>query len=489
MYGDFSPEELEQKKKEQIINEQRTKEKRAEIEGKPARGSVTLYGFFGTALPTTKSKKPGANDPPRRFTVILKDIEQFTRNTPVDNNYRIDSPTQISIPHRNQQAIAELEKSLKKETNPDKIVELKQLLEDTYNNIQGWTTLFNGKTITVSTFKHGNLDTIQPFQPVSVIHITGEYSEPYTNIKCSHIYASSTDLTIYESLNQSFDLNQLAIPYPDQDQFLVYFGESIRKNGGPVINQNYINFQEAACKMMQKDAPDICKLSLSVWQEQENAKFLILGDYYDQTKDKTEVNKLNRQLGMTDANLFARIMSCNTIPCIALCSVNHEKTTETKTNDGRTHYNISVWINGIKFFLREYLLSCGIQVSVDWIRKKFEVDPEDPLKSVRLELDDPKNPCMLNALNKGRNGQLVGDKVVLLNNFNGNLGALDAQGCEYRVLHDMNPFDLQTRITEGRLDHTTKQGEAILANAKNVAIFAVIPYTNVVEPDEKKSKK
>lgn len=491
MYGDFSPEDFKQIKEEEIILGHETDKKRAETAGNPKRGAFTVYGFFGVAQAPTKSKTPGKKDPPRRVTVILKDIEELTRKTPTDIKYRIDSPTQISVPHRNHRALTDLEKDLKKETNPDMIVEMKQLMEDTYNNIQGWTSLYNGKVITVSTFTKGNLDEIKPFQPISIINITGEYSEPYTNIQCERIFPNSTDLTTYDLLSQSFDLKQLPISYPEEEQFLVYFANYLRKPpcNGPVISQSYVNFKEEGCKLVQKDTPDTSKLSLSVWQKQEKAKFLILGDYYDQTKDKANSNKLSRQLGITDPNVFAKIMACNTISCIALCSVNHEKTTETETTDTRMHYTISVWINAIKFFLREYLLSCGIQVSIDWIRKKFEVDPETPLKSVRLELDDPDKPCMLNALNKNKSGQLVGDKVVLLNNFSGNLGALDAQGCEYRVLHDMNPFDLGTRLTEGSLDYTTKQGEAILANAKNVAIFAVIPYTNVVEPDEKKSKK
>jgi len=479
MFSNYTKEQLAIISKESEYVREKTKEKRAETSGKPKEGSITISAFFGQLQPEIKSKKAGGKAPPRRADIIISGIETLISTVTDPSYYRVDSPTQISIPHRNQKILADITKQLKEEKDPERIEELKAKHKLEYNNIRAWTPLYNGKVIAISTFSSGNLDELKPRQPISCIQLVGEYSEDdngniYQSLSCKQVFGLVSEHTVYVRLSASFNLSQIPFNVAD-DRNLVYFSDYLRcvEEEGPVISQNYVDFTEQGCKFIREGEPEKMKLDMSIWQKTENSQYCIMGTLWDQTKDAKEF-KINRCFGIDDITLHAKIMSSNKIPAVAICTTNRDKTPPNQTNSNAVK-TATVYINEPYFFLREYLLQCGLKVSFPFIKALLCSDKDTPDKQAYVSLDNPEKPCRLNSINRDRSNKMINDKVINASSFTGNLFDLHKQGCEWRILHASNPYDIGTRMTEGCLP--IDQAEKMAKSAQYIVVYAVMPMT------------
>ncbi len=464
------------------IIKERTKEKRAETSGKPKDGSVTISGFFGTLQPEMKSKKAGGKPPPRRCNIVIREIEKLTRNTD-SKDYIVDSPTQISIPLRDQKALSSINKQIKAEKDPQRLEELTALYKKEYENVKGYIPLYNGKTITISTFTVGNLDDIKPYQKITCIQIVGEYSETngiaYTGLSCKQIFQLYTDHSVYVRMSSAFNLEQLPFNMNDETH-LVYFADYQRdqiedgdsKQLGSVKSQAFVDFSEDNCKFQREGEPTKIKLDMTLWQKLDSEGYCIMGTLWDQVKD-SNLCKINKCFGIDDVNLFGKIMESNKISAIAICSINHQKT---PPNQEKVHdKTVSVYLNETYFFLREYLLQCGLRISFEMVKELLCDDKDIPDKQTYIQLDNPEKPCQLNSSNIKKGGILINGKVINVSSYSGKLYDLEQQGVEWRVLHGNSPYDPMERVKDGQL--AIHQAEEIVRKSQYKVIYAVIPMS------------
>ena len=482
MIKSFTKQQLDLMNANNAIIKEKTKEKRAETSGKPKDGSVTISGFFGKLQPELKSKKAGGKPPPRRCDIVIRDIEKLAKNTE-SKDYRVDSPNQISIPLRDQKALTSINKQIKAEKDPQKLEELTALYKKEYENIKGYISLYNGKTISVSTFVVGNLDDIKPYQKITCIQIVGDYSESngvvYTGLNCKQVFQLHTDHSVFVRMASAFNLEQLPFNLKDETH-LVYFADYHRdhlEDGdsnhlGPVKSQAFVDFSEDNCRFQREGEPTKMKLDMTLWQKQDTEGYCIMGTLWDQVKD-SNLCKINKCFGIDDVTLFGKIMESNKISAIAICSMNHQKT---PPNQEKVHdKTVSVYLNEPYFFLREYLLQCGLRISFQLVKELLCDDKDIPDKQTYIQLDNPEKPCQLNSSNIKKGGILINDKVINVSSYSGKLYDLEQQGVEWRVLHGNSPYNPMERITDGQL--AIHQAEEIVRKSQYKVIYAVIPMS------------
>jgi hypothetical protein len=458
-------------------NKEETRKKRAENIGSGEKIGVTLDGLLAQVYPEQKAKKAGGKAPPKRFSVILTGIDQLAKIK--SKEYRIDNENQISIPHRNQKILKSIKKELETETDPEKITDLNEAYKQAYENVRHWSPISNGCVITISVFKTANLTPKLSTQLISCINVFGDASDDgkYNNFQCAEVLSLQSNDSLWIKCAKHFNIRDLKFDIK-REQNLLLFADIARPYGPNVISQNYVDFVGCNCIIQKENEPEKAVLDMTLWQRQPDAKYCIMGKIWG-NELASESSIFDRFFGIRDPKLFAKIMTSHKVNCIAVCSINHQKTIE---NDETIH----VYLNNPNFLIREYLLSCGLKISFNLVKELLLKDKDAK--------DRPDKLCLVScdytsALNKAN------DKVINASFFSGNIAEVNKMGYEWRALHTMDPYFHNTRVQEGHL--SVEEAELKIKMCTDIVIYAVMPYTDAEkvyycapakEPEHKKVK-
>lgn len=476
-----------------VTSEMRTAQKTSQVAAK--KGSLTLKGVFmgiqvgkASAKNTAAAGQGGADkkDPPTRINVLVL-LEEVTSKKVAGAEYAIISPTQIELPSRDSKqqtnakklyvgASAELVKAETDKAPEDVIAQrklavdrAKQAMNDA-DTIVTHMTLTNGQTYTVATFDHVAAKALRPFQTVLLVGVTSSCSKNptdnklYVNLDCASPVVQDGEYGAYPMLSKVIDLHQIPLrPYePDSKEGrtqIVYFGHysrdarDIAEKRGPVARKYFGNsINRADYKIVPQKGDPTLTATWCMNQHQDvdtpgapAGHYTILAKIFEakdwEPANQQVKNSLRVGFGINDPDRFAAVMAANSVPCIASCSYNLKAAPGNNT--------IHTYGNEVSFLLREYLLYECPQVSLDYVKATFGIDPGNPF--IFMDNENPQRPCQLNAASlcqrKGKSA-LKRTGVILLNEFKGDLTNLMKTAlspCEFRVLHSSSPSDMVTR--------------------------------------------
>lgn len=456
-------------------------------------GSFTVYGAF-LHLQKAQPAKPGKKDPPRKFEIMLLGVDTLIKN---DCGAYTVGKDHISVGHSDTQAVQAAAAAMKEDSNEETIAALAEAEEP-----KGYTKLTDGMTLTIGTFAKGNLENFKFRSIVQCLGFKGEYSkgakgQEYFSFMCDKVIPLPNGGKPFAvQLESLIRTENLLIPYPSEQTtymspFMIVADYCNRlENGVPPKNKTssvvfrFHTFSrvEERFKFGKEEEPKKAVLPISVEQKQwdeEQQKYVshwVVGTCYDS-------DVINRNFGITDLNMYCKIMAANQIPFYAVVSCNLEKTRSNMLNGEER--KMTVYVNDIFVDLRIYLLHRGVPLSFEFVKKHLGQG-----KSY-LKRDNGQNP--LNQLNEQINGdgsiKLINGKVLNINFYSGDLDLLVNEGVEWRAMHS-------AVMTPGEMSHNAKlrpeEGDALIMSCQPFVIYAVVPlspkelqwYTNPREKEE-----
>lgn len=203
---------------------------------------------------------------------------------------------------------------------------------------------------------------------------------------------------------------------------------------------------------------------------------------WDKPTEKNEIRKNWGFVGKVED--CARYMAANPVPALALCSENVKDTQKTDNPEIVPFYG-----NTLFYMLHEYLTSNCLRPSFQWVRKALGIKPTVDDADAVISKANVNRPCLLNMQNllssaENDSNIFIGNKLINVSAFSGNIGQLKAQGCEFRVLTTAH-FDPAVRQMLAGLD--AAEADKILDRAEGAKvqlpdnclriIYALIPRT------------
>jgi hypothetical protein len=313
------------------------------------------------------------------------------------------------------------------------------------STIVDWFHVRDGEPTRVKTFEQGAARGLKPLDKVNLAGVEADasmYEGRFSvTLSCSQPVSCASDQSPYVTLMGMTDLEQQAVCLPDPSlQYgptrLLLFSNYERSAEDVELGRGCVELKkldnstdEKDYKIVKDKEEDRLKATYRLWQRQDGTlEGHPKGDYsilavfleggWSQEEQMTR-NTLRKGFGINKASKFAPIMANNNIPAVIACSLNVKDSA--KQNAGRNHRTdngtLVCWGNAAYFCLREYLLTQCAQVSLNYVRRLFNLPPDG---LVYLQNEDPERPCQLNRSNlikKGNQFILQGNKVPAVRGF------------------------------------------------------------------------
>jgi hypothetical protein len=454
--------------------EAEAKEFRAQASVKAPEGSIALTVIF-TGLTKGTKPAPGKKAPPMRFNAVVTGIAKLAKYS---NNagYKVEDTETISIPHYNTALIRSIKKELDEKQKKKEAIstEDEQRLLSAQQTIKKWTLLRDGTGIVCSTFDRTGISEFKNLQVITLIGFHGEYSEGidkvYVNYNCTKAIPKPITVPPYVELSRLINLEKQTIiqfPKPEEEygkQYLLFFanyqGIDNDPNSLSVIQRRYTIDGDSSRYKVSKDGIDKIHYPMTIFQKQtDGIGYWINALIFDQ-------ELLSEAFGITDKDIYDKIMPNHPVSLVAACSVNLDNTRSFDNNDSDKK-RISVWVNSARFLTRDYVLGQCPQITFQEAKNRLCDEPDIHAFITR------GTTSKMNQLNLDKASKFINDKIVNVSFYTGDLNKLNAQGCQWRVMTTRNLPEWE-RVTNARL--SPEEGNKFIDNGPHV-IFAVMPFT------------
>jgi len=350
---------------------------------KTKEGSFAVKGIF-LHLQKPQAAAPGKRDPPRKFHVMLINMDTMIQH---DGNgaYTIKDDA-IVVGHIDNKAVDAAKEAMTKNTNDHTIAAVTEAEQP-----RAYSTLTNGKTLVMSTFAKGNLESLKFPQIVECLGVRGDYSlgnngTEFISFSCTKVIpAPNGGMPFPIQLASMLDTNELRMPYPPVDvnyhpNFMLVGNTFNLEDPTLPISMRILKTSESEDGFVFRMGTDPAKpvLPLTIGQMEQDGGHWAVGTCYD-------ADVLNRNFGITDLTTYSKILAANNkIPMFVSGSCDIKKTRQNEANGEAKR--MAIYVNDIYTDLRRYLLTNGVPLSYDFCAKQLCNG-----KSTFVKRDNPQN--------------------------------------------------------------------------------------------------
>lgn len=515
----------------------RAAETTAQLNVRKVEDSISFIGRFERVQEVKKSATATAAvgqgapraDPPAKLLITPVNIEELVAKASEANEhyYRPTGPNSIELVATDSKRIKEAKKAFEKAVTsyadaeklpggvPAALIEQRKLAEEEYHAAKvprGKVHIKTGEGIFISWFGKGKEKTLTSGSLVTVNGCTGTFSigkndgKEYVGVNCEAVIPMGGTEHPITTNSRYTDLFQTVFQRCDTSKkyggkAVILFDDYVRSEEdtaagrGPVVKRIFTppNAEEEYLKRGKTDTDEsvlIAKLVMTQFQETGpggaierrfvNAAFWEGG--WDKPTEKNEIRKNWGFVGKVED--CARFMAANPVPALALCSENVKDTQKTDIQE-----IVPFYANTLFYMLHEYLTSNCLRPSFQWVRKALGIKPTVDDADAVISKANVNRPCLLNMQNllssaENDSNIFIGNKLINVSAFSGNIGQLKAQGCEFRVMTTAH-FEPAVRQMLAGLD--AAEADKILDRAEGAKvqlpdnclriIYALIPRT------------